>query len=331
MDDLLDISRIVSGKLRLNVQLFSPLASVEGAIEALRPAAMNKEIALQTLLDPLAGPVFGDPDRLQQIVWNLVSNAIKFTPRGGRVHVALQRSQASVHIVVTDHGEGIAADFLPFIFDKFTQEDASSTRRHGGLGLGLAIVGKLVDLHGGTVEAHSDGPGRGASFSVSLPLAPPASIALAREAGKAGPPVPLLAEEHQLDDVLVLLVEDDADARDMLTTVLQTAGARVLAAADAAQALVLWEAQQPGLIVSDIGMPGMDGCSLIAEIRRRERRSGLAAAPAVALTAYARVEDRLRTLTRGFQMHVPKPVQPGELLTVLATLRHWRTAASDGT
>lgn len=319
VDDLLDISRIVSGKLRLNVQLFSPQVAVEAGVEALRPTAVGKGVAIQLLVDPQAGPIFGDPDRLQQVVWNLVSNAIKFTPRAGRVHVALQRSQACVHIVVTDNGEGIAPDFLPSVFDKFTQENATSSRRHGGLGLGLAIVKKLVGLHGGTVEAHSDGPGRGASFSVSLPLAPPAS-----HTAPAVARAPLATEEYGLEGASVLLVEDDDDARDMLAAILSGAGVRVDAAAGGEEALVLYQARRPDLIVSDIGMPGMDGYGFIAEVRRRERERGLQATPAVALTAYVRVEDRLRTLTSGFQMHVPKPVEPAELLTVLSTLRSWR-------
>ncbi|MDN4038205.1 ATP-binding protein [Massilia sp. YIM B02443] len=324
VDDLLDISRIVNGTLRLNVQLFSPQAAVEAGVEALRPAAAKKGVTIGLLADPQAGPIFGDPDRLQQIVWNLVSNAVKFSSAGGRVHVALQRSQASVHIVVSDKGEGIDADFLPFIFDKFTQQDASSNRRHGGLGLGLAIVKKLVSLHGGAVEAHSDGPGKGAAFAVSLPLAPaPASSAAA---GDAGPGLLAHDQEYGLEGVALLLVEDDDDTREMLVRVLSGAGARVEAAADAQQALAMLDARRPDLIVSDIGMPGMDGHGFIAEVRRRERRDGVAATPAVALTAYVRVEDRLRTLTSGFQMHVPKPVEPAELLTVLSTLRHWRAA-----
>lgn len=321
VDDLLDISRIVSGKLRLNVQLMAPKAALEAGVEAVRSSAAAKGVALDVLADAQAGPVFGDPERVQQIVWNLVSNAVKFTPRGGRVHVALQRSQAWAHIVVTDTGEGIAPEFLPFIFDHFTQQDSSSSRRHGGLGLGLAIVRKLVSLHGGTVEAHSDGPGCGASFSVSLPLAPPAA---ATAAANAAPPLPSALQEYGLEQVSVLLVEDDEDTRDMLTAVLAGAGVRVAAAGSAERALACWDAQRPDLIVSDIGMPGMDGYGLIAEVRRRERQGGMPSAPAVALTAYVRVEDRMRTLTSGFQMHVPKPVGPAELLTVLSTLRGWR-------
>jgi PAS domain S-box-containing protein len=332
VEDLLDISRIVSGKLRLNVQLFSPQAAVEAAIEALRPAAIAKSIAIQLVIDPLAGPVSGDPERLQQIVWNLVSNAIKFTHKGGRVHIALQRVHSSIEIVVTDNGVGIPAEYLPRVFESFTQVDASSSRKHGGLGLGLAIVKKLVELHGGTVGARSDGLGKGASFTVSLPVAPLAATEPER-ASVAQPPheygVPAHAEAFGLADVQVLLVEDDDDARDMLAAVLAAAGAAVTAAGSAEEALGSWERARPQLIVSDIGMPGMDGYAFIAEVRRRERRLGIPAVPAVALTAYARVQDRMRALTAGFQMHVAKPVEPTELLTVLSTLRSWRGLGAD--
>jgi signal transduction histidine kinase/CheY-like chemotaxis protein len=327
VEDLLDISRIVSGKLRLNVQLFSPQASVEAAIEALRPAAMAKSIALQLVIDPLAGPISGDPERLQQIVWNLVSNAIKFTPKNGRVHIALQRHHSSVHVVVTDNGSGIPAEYLPRIFDSFTQVDASSSRKHGGLGLGLAIVKKLVELHGGEVGAHSDGLGKGASFTVSLPVAPLANraAAAATESSVQSDRLPLNTDEFGLSGAVVLLVEDDHDARHMLASVLASAHAVVETASSAEEALMLWEGMRPDLIVSDIGMPGMDGHAFIAEVRRREKHRDLAGVPAVALTAYARVQDRMRALTSGFQMHVAKPVEPAELLTVLSALRSWQS------
>lgn len=327
VEDLLDISRIVSGKLRLNVQLFSPQASLEAAVEALRPAAMAKSVALQVVIDPLAGPVSGDPERLQQIVWNLLSNAVKFTPKGGRVHLALQRHHSNIHVVVTDNGAGIPPEYLPRIFDNFTQVDSSSSRKHGGLGLGLAIVKKLVELHGGTVTAHSDGLGKGASFTVSLPLAPLATrsaTASSHEPAAQSYRIPLNTEEFGLAGVVVLLVEDDDDARNMLASVLASARAVVETAGNAEDALLLWEGMQPDLIVSDIGMPGMDGYAFITEVRQREKQKGLPGVPAVALTAYARVQDRMRALTSGFQMHVAKPVEPAELLTVLSTLRSWR-------
>lgn len=327
VEDLLDISRIVNGKLRLNVQLFSPQLSVEAALEALRPAADAKNIGLQLVLDPSAGPVSGDPERLQQIVWNLLSNAIKFTPKGGRVQLTLKKLDSSVQLIVSDNGAGIPAEHLPTIFDTFTQVDPTSTRKQGGLGLGLAIVKKLVELHGGYVEASSHGLGKGATFTVTLPLAAMKNDSATSEAASnaAGRfPIPTNTEEFGLGGARILLVEDDDDARGMLASVLLSAHAVVETASNAQEALILYEGIQPDLIVSDIGMPDMDGYEFIAELRRRERRAGRSGIPAVALTAYARVQDRMRALTAGFQMHVAKPVEPAELLTVLSSLRSWK-------
>jgi PAS domain S-box-containing protein len=328
VEDLLDISRIVSGKLRLNVQLFSPSASVEAAMEALRPAAIAKSVDIQLTMDPMTGPISGDPERLQQIVWNLVSNAIKFTPQNGHVHVKLQRYQSNVHITVSDNGIGIPQEYLPRIFDNFTQVDSKLSRKHGGLGLGLSIVKKLAELHGGTVNAHSDGLNKGASFTVILPLASPASTRppalTANEPTQQQYRIPANSKEFGLAGMVVLLVEDDEDARNMLATVLSSAHAVVKTAGNAKEALALWECIRPNLIVSDIGMPGMDGYAFIAEVRQREKQNCRPSVPAVALTAYARVQDRMQALTSGFQMHVAKPVEPVELLTVLSTLRSWR-------
>jgi CheY-like chemotaxis protein len=326
VEDLLDISRIVSGKLRLNVQLCSPHGSVEAAVEALRPAAMAKSVSIQLTIDPLAGPISGDPERLQQIVWNLLSNAVKFTPKGGRVHLALQRHHANVHIIVSDNGAGISQEYIPRIFDSFTQVDSSLSRKHGGLGLGLSIVKKLAELHGGTVTVHSDGVGKGASFTVALPLAPLDSTHVPTPV--TGEPsqlyrIPVNTEEFGLAGLIVLLVEDDEDARNMLASVLSSARAVVETAGNAEEALVLLESIHPNIIISDIGMPGMDGYEFIAKVRQQEKRSGQPSVPAVALTAYARIQDRMRALTSGFQMHVAKPVEPIELLTVLSTLRTW--------
>ena len=329
VEDLLDVSRIVSGKLRLNVQLFLPQLAVEAAVEALRPAAIAKSINVQLVIDPLAGPISGDPERLQQIVWNLISNAIKFTPKGGRVHLAVQRHHSNVQIIVTDNGAGISEEFLPRIFENFTQVDSSSSRKNGGLGLGLAIVRKLVELHGGTVSAYSAGLGMGTSFTVSLPVAPIASIGTQPSAPESTLDKyqgPRNTEEFGLQDMVVLLVEDDNDARNMLASVLSSAHAIVETAGNAEDALVLWEGITPDLIVSDIGMPEMDGYAFIAEVRRREKLKGRPSIPAVALTAYARVQDRMRALTSGFQMHVAKPVEPAELLTVLSTLKSWTSS-----
>ncbi|XYJ09155.1 ATP-binding protein [Telluria sp. B2] len=327
VEDLLDISRIVNGKLRLDVRLFSPHTAVEAAVEALRPAALAKDIDLHLAIDPLAGPVSGDPERLQQVVWNLLSNAVKFTPKGGCVQLVLKQAASKVEIVVSDNGPGIPPDYLPRVFDTFTQVDSTSTRKHGGLGLGLAIVKNLVELHGGSVHARSAGAGKGAEFTVSLPV--PACQDQPSAASEAPEPVtrlplPADAAAFGLAGALVLLVEDDEDARHMLASVLQSAQARVETASNAREALVLYDAIQPDLIVSDIGMPDMDGHELIAELRKREKAQGRAGIPAVALTAYARVQDRMRALASGFQMHVAKPVEPAELLTVLASLRSWK-------
>lgn len=324
VEDLLDISRIVNGKLRLNVQLFSPQLSVDAALEALRPAAQAKNISLQLVLDPSAGPISGDPERLQQIIWNLLSNAIKFTPKGGRVHLTLKKIDSNVQILVSDNGAGIPAEHLPTIFDTFTQVDSTSTRQQGGLGLGLAIVKKLVELHGGTVQADSPGVGKGSVFTVTLPLAAVRESGAAPETEAAANfSLPQDTEEFGLRGATILLVEDDDDARDMLASVLLSAHAVVETSSNASEALALYEGIHPDLVVSDIGMPGMDGYEFIAELRRREREAGRPGVPAVALTAYARVQDRMRALTAGFQMHVAKPVEPAELLTVLSSLRSW--------
>ncbi|MFC5458513.1 ATP-binding protein [Massilia niabensis] len=326
VEDLLDISRIVNGQLRLNVQLFSPHISVDAAIEALRPAAVAKDIDLRQIIDPSASPISGDPERLQQIVWNLLSNAIKFTPKGGHVELTLKKVDSNVQILVSDNGAGIPPDHLSRIFDTFTQVDPSATRKHGGLGLGLAIVRKLVELHGGHVQASSAGAGSGSVFTVSLPLA--AITAESHAPASPEPPgqfaLPADTTAFGLAGVTILLVEDDDDARNMLASVLLSAHANVETASSAQEALALYDALRPDLVVSDIGMPGMDGYEFIAELRRRERTTGQASVPAVALTAYARVQDRMRALTSGFQMHVAKPVEPAELLTVVSSLRSWK-------
>ena len=273
VEDLLDISRIVNGKLRLNVQLFSPQLSVDAALEALRPAAQAKNISLQSVLDPSAGPITGDPERLQQIVWNLVSNAVKFTPKGGKVQLALKKVESNVQILVSDNGAGIPAEHLPT----------------------LAAVKAAHAASGTTLDADP------------------------------GPPLPENTEEFGLRGATILLVEDDDDARNMLASVLLSAHALVETASNASEALTLFDGIRPDLVVSDIGMPEMNGYEFIAELRKRERELGRSGVPAVALTAYARVQDRMRALTAGFQMHVAKPVEPAELLTVLSSLRAWKT------
>jgi signal transduction histidine kinase/ActR/RegA family two-component response regulator len=320
IDDLLDISRIIAGKTRLDVRPVDLHAVVQAAVESVRPAADAKEIRLQTVLDPAAAPITGDPARLQQVVWNLLINAVKFTPRGGRVQVHLQRVNSHVEVVVSDTGAGIGPDLLPVIFDRFRQADSSSTREHGGLGLGLALVRHLVELHGGSVVARSEGEGKGATFVVALPLrlalgdADPAP----REHPTAADRVVAAPIAPVLEGVRVLVVDDDRDALALATAILTAARADVRVAASAALGLAELVAWRPDVVVADIEMPGEDGLSLIKKIR--SGAAGNAGVPAIALTAYGRSEDRIRTLAAGFSMHVPKPVDPAELVAIVASL-----------
>jgi CheY-like chemotaxis protein/anti-sigma regulatory factor (Ser/Thr protein kinase) len=294
---------------------------VTAATDSVRPAAEAKEIRLQTLLDPQAGPVSGDPDRLQQVVWNLVSNAIKFTPKKGRVQVRLERVNSHIEITVADTGMGISPEFLPHVFDRFRQADQATTRAHGGLGLGLAIVRQLVELHGGSVSVHSEGKGQGTTFTINLPLLP-----VRQERASEPPRVHPTARGEtaltcppELEGLRVLVVDDESDTRDLLLAVLTSCGARVTPTASAAEALERIGREQFDVLVTDIGMPGEDGYSLIEKVRMLPAERG-GALPAAALTAYARMEDRVRALRSGFQMHVPKPVDPTELITVVANL-----------
>jgi CheY-like chemotaxis protein len=317
---MLDVSRIVTGKMRLDVRAVDPRGVVEGALDAVRPAAAAKEIRLQPVLDPRAGPITGDPDRLQQVVWNLVMNAVKFTPRGGRVQVHLQRVDSHVEIVVSDTGRGIDADVLPHIFERFSQADSSTTRAHTGLGLGLALARHLVELHGGTLTAHSAGKDRGATFVVKLPLAlaDPGPARAPRPHPTAGvEPAPYVAAD--LRGVRVLLVDDDPEALDLGTTILSGAGAEVRVSRSPAEALKAFRAWRPDVLVSDIEMPGEDGYALIRAIRALPEAEG-GRTPAVAVTAYGRTQDRTLSLTAGFSMHVPKPVDPGEFTAIIASL-----------
>jgi signal transduction histidine kinase/CheY-like chemotaxis protein len=313
IDDLLDVSRIITGKLMLDLRAVDVAAVLEAALETVGPGAHAKELTIVRRLDPAAGPALADPHRLQQIVWNLLSNAIKFTPPGGTITVAAERVDPHVVICVSDTGAGIAADFLPYLFDRFRQADSTSTRSHGGLGLGLAIVRHLVSLHRGTVEAQSPGPGAGATFRVRLPLAP------VRMTG-ARPTVPSGVDRFPpLAGVRVLLVDDEPDARELVAAVLVQSGAEVVATASAAEALDALARARPHVLVSDISMPDEDGYALLRRVRSLGLDRG-ARLPAVALTAYARPEDRARALAVGFQVHVPKPVEPAELVEVVARL-----------
>ncbi|HMF58658.1 MAG TPA: PAS domain S-box protein [Pyrinomonadaceae bacterium] len=323
IDDLLDVSRIISGKLRLNVGRIDLAPVLLSAIDAVRLAAEAKEIQIQTEFDHIGVNVSGDPDRLQQVIWNLLSNAVKFTPKGGRVEIGLYQEDSHAEIVVRDTGSGIRPDFQPFLFDRFRQADSSTTRIHGGLGLGLAIVRHLVELHGGTVEAASDGEGKGSVFTVQLPVQPQVS--------DMRTPAPVIAEAHENADLMdiechpnleglkIMVVDDDPDALALLSTILAGCGAEVITASSAAQALELLGNSSPHVLLCDIGMPDEDGYALIKKIRagRAGRNSNL---PAVAVTAYARSEDRVRALAEGFQAHVAKPPEPNELLAIVASL-----------
>jgi PAS domain S-box-containing protein len=320
IEDLLDMSRIISGKVRLDVRWIELSAVLNESIETLRSTAQAKGVYLQARLDPFAQPISGDPNRLQQVFWNLLNNAIKFTPKDGKVEVLLKHASTEVQVSVIDTGEGIAPEFLPYIFDRFQQGDASTTRRHGGLGLGLSIVKQLVELHGGNVRVQSEGMGKGATFSVHLPLA-----AVYSESEKEGrlpeatlrqnPPMP----EVSLADIQVLVVDDEIDARDLVKKLLEMAGATVSTAGSASEAMEHILAGRPDVLVCDIGMEEEDGYSFIRRLRAIEKKEE-GVLPAVALSAYARSEDRTKAIRSGFQIHLAKPVEPAELLAVISSL-----------
>ncbi len=321
IDDLLDVSRIITGKLRLDVRPVAPNTFIESAIESVRPAAEAKSVRVQKIMDTGVVTVAGDPVRLQQVVWNLLSNAIKFTPKGGRVQIKLERVNSHIEIVVSDDGAGISPEFLPHVFERFRQADQRITRQHGGLGLGLAIVRHLVELHGGTVEARSEGAGQGSTFTVRLPVAPvqhPDDMA-ARVHPAARETLPTYHCPERLDGLRVLVVDDEQDTLDMLKFGLAQCGAEVSVASSAAEALERLVTFVPDVLISDIGMPEEDGYGLIRKIRALPV-SGGGRVPAVALTAYARTEDRMQALRSGYQMHVPKPVELAELVAVVASL-----------
>jgi PAS domain S-box-containing protein len=324
IDDLLDVSRIISGKMRLDVQPTDLAAVIDAAVEAIRPAAEAKQIQLRRVVDPFAGPVAGDPGRLQQVVWNLLSNAVKFTPKAGKVEVRLERVNSHIEIIVADNGAGIAPEFLPHVFDRFRQLDGTTTRRHGGLGLGLAIVRHLVELHGGTVRVKSPGDGEGSTFLVALPLSiahlTPAESQRVHPAAEISGENP--CEENSALDlrgIRVLVVDDEPDARETMRQILEHCNAEVQTASSAAEAISRLEKWRPDVLLSDIGMPGEDGYELVRRVRELPAERG-GQTPAAALTAFARVEDRRRALRAGFQMHLAKPVDIQELATVVASL-----------
>ena len=324
IEDMLDVSRIISGKLRLDAQPTDSNAVISAAVDTLRPAADAKNIRLQVVMDFGAGHILGDPSRLQQVIWNLLSNAIKFTPKGGKVQVQLERINSHIEITVSDTGPGIDESFLPHVFERFRQADSTSARVHGGLGLGLAIVRHLVELHGGTVEAGNRADMQGAVFTVKLPMMAvrkhtgPSMMEAERVHPTASGNLPFDCPPA-LEGLKILAVDDEADARQLLAAVLERCGAEVKTCASVGEALESLRQYKPDILVSDIGMPGEDGYVLIERVRASEvgRTERL---PAVALTAYARVEDRMRALAAGYNMHGPKPVEPAELAMVIASL-----------
>jgi len=309
--DILDVSRIITGKLRLDLKWVDLERVVNAAIETLLPASTAKGIAVELRVDPKMEAVRGDPDRLQQVMWNLLSNAIKFCSRGGRVGITIAPAGPQFEVVVTDDGEGIPADVLPHIFERFRQGDNSTKRRHGGLGLGLAIVRHLVELHGGTVEAQSPGPGLGTTFRIQLPkLAKPS--ASQGESAKSEPAEPDLAGLH------VVVLDDDAAIREILSLFLEGSGARVSSVTTVAEAMKTVNAERPDAVISDISMPDEDGYDLVRQLRAVDRYNQ--PIPTLALTAHARVEEQTRTLSAGFHAHLTKPVDMKELVAVVAKL-----------
>jgi signal transduction histidine kinase len=314
IDDLLDMSRIISGKLRLDVQAVAMADVIDSAIESVMPAISAKEIHLKKVVDPSALSVSGDPGRLQQVLWNLLTNAIKFTPKSGRIDVLAERVDSHLEIRVSDTGEGMTAEFLPYLFERFKQADASITRKHGGLGLGLSIVRNLVELHGGAVRAESPGLGRGATFIISLPLRAVKSD-VKRSPTHDGAVGARGSEPPSLTGLKVLVVDDETDGRELVRRFLVECEAIPSLAGSSAEAQALIPAFQPDVIVSDIGMPIQDGYEFMRIVRAQGVRT-----PAVALTAFARPEDRIRSIQAGYQMHLPKPVEPAELIAVIAGL-----------
>lgn len=320
IEDVLDVSRIIQGKLCLNIQPVELTTVVESTVNSMSPAANAKEISIEYELDPCIGVVMGDVDRLQQVMWNLLSNAVKFTPKGGKVCIQMERINSYVQIRVSDTGVGIHPDFLPYVFERFRQADGSTTRRHNGLGLGLAIVRHLVELHGGTVDIDSPGVNKGTVLIVNLPMKPVVIKSVNHlideklvPIQKAAPAIPVLT------GLKLLVVDDESDARHLLATFLADYGARVLTAASSKEAMLLLEEYKPDVLISDIGMPEEDGYVLIRRIRSlTEARGGRI--PAIALTAYARLEDRDKALLSGFQLHFPKPINPLNLILVVANL-----------
>jgi PAS domain S-box-containing protein len=315
IEDTLDVSRIIMGKLHLNIRLVELASIIKSAVDAMRPMAEVRGVRLDAVLDSKAGTISGDPDRLHQVVWNLLSHAIKSTPQDGRVEVRIEATEDQVQIKVTNTGQGISAEALPHVFDRFRKGVDLDQEPLGGLGLGLSIARHLVELHGGTIQAESPGPGMGSTFTVNLPRKAARSEASALTVADDA----LLHSPTALNGLSVLVVDDEAEARDFITTVLEQRGARAIAVSSAAEAMEVLKRTRPDVLISDIRMPDEDGYDLIRKVRTLESESG-GRIPAVALTGYARFEDRMRVLSAGYQMHVAKPVEPTELAAVVASL-----------
>jgi len=316
VEDLLDMARIISGKLRLKIEPASLVEIARAAVDVVAPGAAAKQLAIDVAIEDEVPPVSGDSERLQQVIWNLLANAVKFTESGGKIRLEIGRVGPNVRLSVRDTGQGISPEFLPYVFDRFRQADASASRRHGGLGLGLALVRQIVELHGGAVGADSRGVHQGATFWVTLPAARHLSNHV---------PAETPAEPVTLKGIAVLIVEDETDSRELLVAILEEYGARVRAVGSADAALGILEgngdgdAFVPDVLVSDVGMAGTDGFALVRELRSRpsDRHRKL---PAIAVTAYANPEDRVRALVAGYQNHVPKPVDANVLAAAIAKL-----------
>jgi CheY-like chemotaxis protein len=318
VEDVLDVSRIISGKVRLDLQPVELPDVIRQGADTIRPAADAKGVRVETSIDPRAGPVSGDPERLRQILWNLLSNAVKFTPRGGRVQVRLERANSHVAITVSDTGSGISPEFLPYVFDRFRQADAGIGREHGGLGLGLAITRHLVELQGGRIFAVSDGAGKGSTFRVELPVRIVHADSSPREHPQTSQ-FPGNIVVPTLQGVRILAVDDDRDALALVREILEVTGATVLTADSGREALQFLQRTLPHVLLVDLGMPQMTGFELIERIRRSEHPE-IREIPAAAFTAFARSEDRAKALRSGFQIHLAKPVDPGELMAAMAAL-----------
>jgi len=319
ISDLLDVARIISNKLLLTLTSVDLPSVIQLTLEAVTPEAESKGVRIESTIEPEFPAISGDADRLQQIIWNLLSNAIKFTPAGGTVHVRLRRVVSEAEISITDSGIGIDPQFLPHVFDRFRQANSATTRAHGGLGLGLSIVRELVELHEGSAQVHSEGHGKGATFIIRLPIAGPKSTSEKTHSAGISDKLAGLGSQTSLDGLKILVVDDEQDTRDFVRAVLEKCGSEVTTASSAAEALGAFEAQHPDFLISDVGMPGEDGYWLIGRVRALRADQG-GQIPALALTAYARTADRLRVLRSGFQIHLPKPVEPTELIVAVASL-----------